>query len=262
MGDYHAMADAVCKDTVMIISESPTNPYLNIADVEKVVRIARDKKVLSVIDSTFATPYNQRPLDQGVDIVIQSTTKYLGGHNDMLGGAVAGKAAVVEPIYQWQRVTGGVMDPMSCYLLIRGLKTFGLRMARLNSTAMTVAQWLEKRPQVKRVYYPGLPSHPHHEIARRQMKGFGAVVTFEVNGNLEQTLTFLDSLKLCLMGPSLGGPETLITHPALNSYYNVSREERYQLGMIDELVRLSVGLEDPDDIVADLQQGLAEVSAK
>lgn len=262
MGDYGAMADAVNKDTVMIVSESPTNPYLNVADVEHVVRIAREKKVLSVIDSTFATPFNQRPLDQGVDIVIQSTTKYLGGHNDILGGSVAGKESLINPIYQWQRVTGGVLDPLSCYLLIRGLKTFGLRMERLNSTAMRVAQWLEKQPQVKRVYYPGLPSHPHHEIARRQMKGFGAVVTFEINGNLDQTLAFLDALKLCLMGPSLGGPETLITHPALNSYYNVSREERYQLGIIDELVRLSVGLEDPDDIIADLQQGLAKVSGK
>ncbi len=260
MGDYGAMADAVGKDTVMIVSESPTNPYLNVADVEQVVRIAREKRVLSVIDSTFATPFNQRPLDQGVDIVIQSTTKYLGGHNDILGGSVAGKESMVNPIYQWQRVTGGVLDPLSCYLLIRGLKTFGLRMERLNSTAMRVAQWLEKQPQVKRVYYPGLPSHPHHEIARRQMKGFGAVVTFEINGNLDQTLAFLDALKLCLMGPSLGGPETLITHPALNSYYNVSREERYQLGIIDELVRLSVGLEDPDDIIADLQQGLAKIS--
>lgn len=262
MGDYGAMADAVNKDTVMIVSESPTNPYLNVADVEQVVRIAREKKVLSVIDSTFATPFNQRPLDQGVDIVIQSTTKYLGGHNDILGGSVAGKESLINPIYQWQRVTGGVLDPLSCYLLIRGLKTFGLRMERLNSTAMRVAQWLERQPQVKRVYYPGLPSHPHHEIARRQMKGFGAVVTFEINGNLDQTLAFLDALKLCLMGPSLGGPETLITHPALNSYYNVSREERYQLGIIDELVRLSVGLEDPDDIIADLQQGLAKVSGK
>ena len=151
---------------------------------------------------------------------------------------------------------------MSCYLLIRGLKTFGLRMERLNATAMKVARWLEKRPQVKRVYYPGLPSHRHHDIARRQMKGFGAVVTFEVNGNLEQTLAFLDSLKLCLMGPSLGGPETLITHPALNSYYTSTREERYKLGIIDELVRLSVGLEDPDDIIADLQQGLARCGVK
>ena len=262
MGDYQAMADAVGKHTVMVVSESPTNPYLNIADVEAVVRIARDRKVLSVIDSTFATPFNQRPLDMGVDIVIQSTTKYLGGHNDILGGSVSGKESVIGPIYQWQRVTGGVLDPMSCYLLIRGIKTFGLRMERLNATAMKVAQWLEKQPQVKRVYYPGLPSHPHHDIARRQMKGFGAVVTFEVNGNLDQTLAFLDSLKLCLMGPSLGGPETLITHPALNSYYNMSREERYQLGMIDELVRLSVGLEDPGDIIADLKQGLARCGGK
>jgi len=146
---------------------------------------------------------------------------------------------------------------MSCYLLIRGLKTFGMRMERLNSTAMQVAQFLEKQSKIRRVYYPGLPSHRQFQLASRQMKGFGAVVTFEVDGNLEQTLKFLDGLKLCMMGPSLGGPETLITHPALNSYYNISREERYKLGIIDELVRLSVGLEDPRDIIGDLEQGLA-----
>ena len=259
MGDYKAMNDAVRKTTVMVISESPTNPYLNIADVDEVVRIARKHKVLSVIDSTFATPFNQKPLTMGVDIVIHSTTKYLGGHNDVLGGAVLGKIAVTEPIHQWRRVTGGVIDPMSSYLLIRGLKTFGLRMERLNKTATEAAKFLERHPKVRKVYYPGLPSHRHHDIATRQMNGFGAVVSFEIDGNLEQTLAFLDALRLCMLGPSLGGPETLVTHPALNSYYSITREERYALGIIDELVRLSVGLEDPKDIIADLEKGLQKV---
>ncbi len=259
MGDYQAMADAVAGNTVMILSESPTNPYLNIADIEEIARITRRRGILSVIDSTFATPHNCRPLDLGIDIVVQSTTKYLAGHNDTLGGAVLGSAEVTEPVYQWSRVTGGVIDPMSCYLLIRGLKTFGLRMDRLNRTAQQVAEFLEKHPKVRRVYYPGLASHPHHDIAARQMRGFGAVITMEINGDLDKTLKFLDGLQMCLLGPSLGGPETLITHPALNSYYSVSREERYRLGIIDELVRLSVGLEDPRDIIADLERGLARM---
>ena len=259
MGDYQAMASAVTGNTVMVISESPTNPYLNIADVDEVVRIARRHNIVSVIDSTFATPYNNRPLDQGIDIVIHSTTKYLAGHNDVLGGAVLGSMTVTEPMYQWRRVTGGVIDPMSCYLLIRGLKTFGVRMERLNNTAQHVAEFLEKHPKARRVYYPGLASHRHHDLARRQMKGFGAVVTFEIDGDLDQTLKFLDGLKMCMLGPSLGGPETLVTHPALNSYYNVSREERYRLGIIDELVRLSAGLEDPRDIIADLERGFANM---
>jgi cystathionine gamma-synthase len=259
MGDYQAMNAAVTDDTVMIMSESPTNPYLNIANVDEVVLIARRHNILSVIDSTFATPYNQRPLDQGVDIVVHSTTKYLAGHNDVLGGAVLGPKKVTEPMYQWRRVTGGVIDPMSCYLLIRGLKTFGLRMARLNNSAQHVAEFLEEHPKIRRVYYPGLASHRDHDIAQRQMKGFGAVVTFEIDGDLDQTLKFLDGLRMCMLGPSLGGPETLVTHPALNSYYNVSREERYRLGIIDELVRLSAGLEDPRDIIADLERGFANM---
>jgi len=199
MGDYEAMEKAVTPHTVMIISESPTNPYLNIADIDELVRIARAHRVLSVIDSTFATPYNSRPLEQGVDVVIQSATKYLAGHNDILAGAAFGSAKATEPIYLWRRMTGGVTDPMSCYLLIRGLKTFGMRMERLNSTALQVAQFLEKQHQIRRVYYPGLPSHPHHQLAKKQMKGFGAVVTFEIDGNLEQTLKFwMDWFRLFL----------------------------------------------------------------
>lgn len=260
MGNYRALEDAIRDNTVMIISESPTNPYLNIADVDEVVRIARHRGVLSVIDATFATPYNQRPLGQGVDIVIHSATKYLSGHNDVLGGAVLGSAAVTEPIYQWRRVTGGIVDPMSCYLLIRGLKTFGLRMDRLNRTAQQVAEFLSRHPRVRRVYYPGLASHRHHEIARRQMRGFGAVVTFEIDGGLEEALGFMDRLRLCLLAPSLGGPETLITHPATMSYYKETREQRYQLGIIDEMIRLSVGLEDPQDIIEDLERGLGALA--
>jgi cystathionine gamma-synthase len=259
MGDYDEMTDAVTKNTAMIISESPTNPYLNIADIDKIVEIARDKKVLSVIDSTFATPYNSRPLDHGVDIVIQSATKYLAGHNDVLAGAILGSVKATEPAYLWRRMTGGTIDAMSSYLLIRGLKTFGIRMERLNRTAMQVAQFLEAQSKVRRVYYPGLPSHKDYEIAKKQMKGFGAVVTFEIDGDLEKTLKFLNNLKLCMLGPSLGGPETLVTHPALNSYYNITREERYELGIIDQLIRLSVGLEDPEDIIEDLQSGFAAI---
>ncbi|MHC4443074.1 MAG: trans-sulfuration enzyme family protein [Planctomycetota bacterium] len=259
MGDYQAMDDAVGDKTVMVVSESPTNPYINVADVDEVVRIARKHKILSVIDSTFATPHNQKPLDRGVDIVIHSTTKYLGGHNDILGGVVCGKWDLIEPINEWRRITGGIVDPMSCYLLIRGLKTFGLRMERLNQTAQQVAEFLEGQSKVRKVYYPGLPSHRDYAIAREQMKGFGAVVTFEIEGDLEDTMAFFNVLKLCLLAPSLGGPETLITHPALMSYYRETREERYQLGIIDELVRLSVGLEDPADIIADLERGLAKV---
>jgi cystathionine gamma-synthase len=261
MGDYDAMDKAVTPDTVMIISESPTNPYLNIADIDEVVRIAHKHKILSIIDSTFATPYNSRPLDMDVDIVIQSTTKYLTGHNDGLGGAVLGKETVIEPVHQWRRMTGGIIDPMSSYMLIRGLKTFGVRMERLNSTAQKIAEFLETQPKVRRVYYPGLASHPHHQIAKKQMQGFGSVVTFEIDGDLEKTIKFLEGLTLCLLGPSLGGPETLITHPALNSYYNYSREERYKLGIIDELIRLSVGLEDPRDIMDDLKRGFENMGA-
>jgi len=259
MGDYDAMADAVRSETVMIISESPTNPYLNIVDVDEVVRIARKGNVLTVIDGTFATSYNQKALCQGADLSIGSTTKYLGGHNDMLGGYVCGSDKLLEPINQWRRMTGGVIDPMSSFLLLRGLKTFGLRMARLNTTAQQVAEFLDGHPKVRKTYYPGLPSHRQHELAKRMMTGFGAVVTFEINGDLDDTIAFFDALKLCMLAPSFGGPETLITHPALMSYYRETREQRYALGIVDELVRLSVGLEDPQDIVADLERGLAQV---
>jgi len=255
-GDYEALDRAVGPRTRFIFSESPTNPYLNIFDLVKLREIAEKHKVLTLIDSTFATPYNQRPLEFGVDLVIHSCTKYLAGHNDILAGAVLGRKELVDKVRDLHKAFGGVIDPHCCYLLLRGLKTFPLRVAKQNETAMQVARFLEGHPCVKRVYYPGLESHRHHQIAKEQMSGFGGVVTFDIKGGLAEANRFLDSLKLCFIAPSLGGVETLITHPATVSYYNFSRKERYALGITDTLLRLAVGVEDPEDIIADLDQAL------
>ncbi|MBI4833032.1 MAG: aminotransferase class I/II-fold pyridoxal phosphate-dependent enzyme [Candidatus Lindowbacteria bacterium] len=259
MGNYEAMEAAIKKNTVLLFSESPTNPYLNIADMEKIAELGRKYKITTAIDSTFGGPYNQKPLKIGIDIVIHSGTKFLAGHNDILSGAVLTSRKFFGRIKDFQKMTGGVPDPNSCYLLLRGLKTYSLRMERQNQTATTVAQHLEKHPKVKRVYYPALPSHRHHALAKKLMRGFGGVVTFDVNGNLEQTLKFLDALKLCLIAPSLGGPESLITHPATVTYYTMTREERMAIGITDELVRLAVGFEDAEDIIADLDQAVAGI---
>ncbi len=259
MNDYEAMESAIKKNTKILFSESPTNPYLNIADMDRIAEMGRKHKVTTVIDGTFGGPYNQKPLDVGIDLVTHSGTKYLGGHNDILSGAVLGGEKYFRPIKDFQKMTGGVPDPNSCFLLLRGMKTYTLRMERQNSTATIVAKHLEKHPKIKRVYYPGLPSHQQHELAKRHMRGFGGVVTFEVDGNLEQTLKFHDELKICLIAPSLGGAESLIVHPATVTYYSMTREERIEIGILDELVRLAVGFEDPEDITADLDQALATI---
>ena len=255
-GDYDALDRAVGRRTRFIFSESPTNPYLNIFDLVRLREIAKKHNVLTLIDSTFATPYNQRPLEFGVDLVIHSCTKYLAGHNDILAGAVLGRKELVDKVRDLHNAFGGVIDPHCCYLLLRGLKTFPLRVAVQNETAMRVARFLEGHPCIKRVYYPGLESHPHHKTAVEQMTGFGGVVSFDVKGGLAATNRFLDNLKLCYIAPSLGGVETLITHPASVSYYNLTRKERYALGITDTLVRLAVGVEEADDIIADLDQAL------
>jgi cystathionine gamma-synthase len=255
-GDYEALEAAVGPNTRFIFSESPTNPYLNIFDLERLRRIARRHRVLTLIDSTFATPYNQRPLEFGVDVVLHSCTKYLGGHNDLLAGAVLGRRELIDEVRVMHKAFGGVIDPHCCYLLLRGLKTFAIRVERQNRTAMEVARHLESHPFIKRVYYPGLESHPHHDIAKGQMSGFGGVVTFDIKGGLAEAKRFLDGLKLCFIAPSLGGVETLITHPATVTYYTHTRKQRYALGITDTLIRLAVGIEDPDDIIADLDQAL------
>jgi cystathionine gamma-synthase len=259
MGDYREMEAAIRPNTRIIFSESPTNPYLNVIDLEEMKRIRKRFKGLMLIDATFATPFNQRPLEWGMDLVIHSVTKYLAGHNDILGGVVLGSNQLVEKIRAYQRITGSILDPLSCYLLIRGVKTFGLRVQHQNQSGQKVAEFLEGHPRIRKVFYPGLPSHPHHEIAKAQMNGFGGVVSFWVKGNLGQVKKFLNSLKSLHIGPTLGGVETLITHPATVTYYRNTRKERYALGITDQLIRLAVGIEDPEDIMADLDQALGKM---
>ena len=261
--DYDAIDKAIQPNTRFIFSESPTNPYLNIFDLVKLVKIAKKHKVLTLIDSTFSTPVNQRPLEFGIDLVLQSCTKYLAGHNDILAGAVLGKTQLVDQIRALHKSMGGVIDPHCCYLLLRGMKTFPIRVERQNETALKIARFLEEHPAVKRVYYPFLESHRHYSIAQEQMNGGGGVVTFELKGTLETSKKFLDALKLCFIGPSLGGVETLITHPALVSYYDYPRKERIKLGITDTLFRLAVGIEDVEDLIADIERGLNKcISAK
>ncbi len=257
-GDYEILEKAIKKNTRFIFSESPTNPYLNIFDLVKIKNIAYKHNVLTLIDSTFATPVNQRPIEFGMDLVLQSATKYLGGHNDILAGAVLGKKELVDKIRNLHKSMGGLIDPHCCYLLLRGLKTFPLRVKKQNEIALKVAKFLENHPRVKKVYYPFLKSHPHYAVAKKQMAGGGGVVTFETKGNLNTAKRFLDALKLCYIGPSLGGVETLITHPALVTYYDYTRKERYELGITDTLFRLAVGIEDVEDIIADLERGLKQ----
>ncbi len=257
MGDYEGIEAAIRDNTRVFFSESPTNPYLNIVDFSRLRKIKKEHpEIIVVSDSTFATPYNQRPLELGADIVIHSATKYLAGHNDILAGVVLGSEKLVKAIVDFQKIMGGVIDPHCVYLLIRGLKTFSVRMEHLNTSGEKVARWLESHPRIRRVYYPALESHPHHEVAMREMSGFGSVTTFELDGDLEDSNRLLDNLKLCYIGPSLGGCETLITHPATVTYYNNTREERYALGILDNLFRLSVGLEDTEDIIGDLDQAM------
>ncbi len=257
MCDYNAIEKAIKPNTRIFFSESPTNPYLNIMDLKRLMDIFRGTDILVISDSTFATPFNQKPLEYGVNLIIHSGTKYLGGHNDLLSGVVLGKKELTTAIREYLKITGGVIDPNSAYLLIRGLKTFEIRMQRINENGQTVAEYLERHPKVKRVYYPGLPSHPHHDVAKKQMKGFGGVVTFEVEDNTEYVLNFLSKLNIINIGPSLGGVESLITHPATISYYNCTREERLALGIKDGLIRLAVGVENAEDIINDIEQALS-----
>lgn len=258
-GDYDRIEEAVRPMTRLIFSESPTNPYNRILDLERVAAIGRRHRVKTVIDSTFATPINQRPLEFGIDLVIHSATKYLGGHNDLLAGAVLGSAALISGIRDLQGITGAVPDPFVAYLLIRGIKTLALRVARQNDTAVRMAAFLAEHPKVERVHHPSLPTHPEHDIATRQMNGFGGVVSFEIRGDLAAGSRLVDACRLPRIAPSLGGVESLIEQPALMSFYELSTEERLQVGIKDSLIRYAVGIEDADDLIADLEQALEQV---
>ena len=256
VGDYRALEDAIRPTTRALVSESPTNPYNRILDLERFAAIGRRHRVKTVIDATFATPYNQRPLEWGVDLVMHSATKYLGGHNDLLAGAVMGSRDLIDGIRGLQAVTGGVVDPFAAYLLVRGLKTFALRVERQNANAQAVAEFLEAHPRVARVHYAGLASHPEHEIARKQMRGFGGVISFEVRGDLDATSRVVDGCTIPHIATSLGGVESLIEQPAIMSFYELTTEERLEIGIKDNLIRFAVGIEDADDLIADLSQSL------
>ena len=255
--DYRAMEAAINPSTKLLISESPTNPHLSVVDLERFVEIGRKHNIATVIDATLATPFNLRPLEWGVDFVVHSVTKYLAGHNDMLGGAVISSAERMEPLRKLRGVMGMINGPHSIYLLLRGLKTFELRMQRQNENGLAVARFLESHPRVEKVYYPGLPSHRGHELAKRQMRGFGGLVTFLVkDADARQTAAVVDAVQIPRIGPSLGGVESLIEQPIVMSYHDYTPEQRRAVGIPDNMVRLACGIENTDDLVADLAQAL------
>jgi len=255
--DYEAMEAAITPRTRLLISESPTNPHMSVVDLERFVALGRKHGVETLIDATLATPYNVRPLEWGVDYVLHSCTKYLGGHNDLLAGSVAGSAAKLEAIRKVRGVVGMVTDPHTVYLLLRGLKTFELRMQRHNENGLAVAEFLAGHPRIERVYYPGLSSHPYAEVAKRTMRGFGGLVTFLVKGADDpQTARVIDSVRIPRIGPSLGGVESLIEQPIHMSYHDFSPEQRRSVGISDNMIRLSCGIENAEDLVADLKQAL------
>jgi cystathionine gamma-synthase len=255
-GDYDAIEEVIRPTTRLLVSESPTNPYNRIVDMERFAEIGRRHRVKTLIDATFATPYNQRPLEFGIDIVLHSATKYLGGHNDLLAGAILGSVELVDGIRSLQHVTGAIIDPLGAYLLIRGLKTFALRLARQNANAQALAEFLANHPKITAVHYAGLRTHPQYDVARRQMRGFGGVVSFEIAGDLEATSRVVDACRIPQIAPSLGGVESLIEQPALMSFYELTTEERLMVGIKDNLIRYSVGIEDADDLIADIAAAL------
>lgn len=260
MGDYASLEAAIIPErTRFIISETPTNPYLRVADLARIVDIAKRHRVLTMIDTTFATPVNLRPSEYGIDFTLHSATKYLGGHNDVLAGVITGEAGKIKALKDSRGVFGNVVDPQAAFLIERGIKTLGVRVQQQNKTALAVAQFLESHPKIDRVYYPGLSSHPDYEVATKQMSGFGGVVSFEVAGDLETTSLFIDRCRIPYIAPSLGGVESLIEQPSLVSYYELTTAERMAVGIKDNLVRFAVGIEDTQDIIEDLDNALAGI---
>jgi cystathionine gamma-lyase len=257
LSDPAAAAAALRDDTAMIWIESPTNPLLKLVDIEAIVKLAKKSGALVVVDNTFATPCLQRPLELGCDIVMHSATKFINGHSDMVGGmVVVSDDALAERLGYLQNSIGSIAGPFDSFLALRGVKTLDVRMERSCANAMKIAQWLEQDDRVERVIYPGLESHPQHELANRQMPGFGAIVTFFVKGDLENARRFLEHCEVFSLAESLGGVESLVDHPAIMTHASVPAAERAKLGISDTLIRLSVGIEDVADLVADLDQAL------
>ena len=255
--DYDQMEAAINENTRLLISESPTNPHLSVVDLERFAALGKKHGVETLIDATLATPCNVRPLEFGVDCVMHSCTKYLGGHNDLLAGAIIGSEEALEPVRKLRGVAGIGGAPHNVYLLLRGLKTLELRMQRHNENGLAVAQFLESHPRVAKVYYPGLKSHAYYEVAQRTMTGFGGLVTFLVrDADWRQTADVVDAVRIPRIGPSLGGVESIIEQPMVMSYHELSPDERLAVGIPDNMIRVSCGIENAEDLIADLKQAL------
>jgi cystathionine beta-lyase/cystathionine gamma-synthase len=259
--DYEHAARAIRPNTRMLYLESPTNPSLRVVDVKKAAALARQHKLLSMIDSTFCTPINQRPSEYGIDLVMHSGTKYLSGHADLTCGVVSGRQELMDQIWETRTTLGNCMDPHAAWMLIRGLKTLAVRVARQNENAMRVAEFLEQHAKVKWVHYPFLQSHPQHAIAREQMSGGGGMVTFEVEGTGEDARRVSEAMRLFTLATSLGGVESLVSIPVLTSHAMISAEQRAEMGVTEQMVRLSVGIESVEDLIADLERALEAVAA-
>ena len=256
--DLEAVEAAIKPSTRMLWVETPTNPLMKLADLEALARIAKAHNLIAVADNTFATPWIQRPLDLGFDLVLHSVTKYLNGHSDMLGGAVVARTEeLAKELKFLQNSIGGIMGPFDAFLANRGVKTLAVRMQRHCDNAMKVARWLEAIPAVAKVWYPGLESHPQHELAKRQMHGFGGMLSCVIDGDLERTRRVMERMQIFTVAESLGGVESLVNHPAIMTHASVPKEVREPRGITDSLIRFSVGIEDPDDLIADLEQAFA-----
>jgi cystathionine beta-lyase/cystathionine gamma-synthase len=255
---FEKVDQAMRPETKMLWLETPTNPMLRLADISMLAKLAVRKDIITVVDNTFASPYFQQPMDLGVDIVVHSTTKYLGGHSDVVGGAiVTSRSDLYQSLKFHQNSVGSIPGPMDCFLVLRGLKTLALRMREHQNNAMKIAQFLEMHPAVEQVIYPGLPSHPQHDLAKRQMSGYGGMVSCILKGGHSSVKKFMENTKLFALAESLGGVESLISHPATMTHAAIPREGREARGIVDGLVRLSVGIEDLDDLINDIAHALA-----
>ncbi len=254
--DYDALEAAIRPETRVLFSETPSNPYLRILDLKRFAAVGQQHGITTIINSTLATPINTRPLDWGIDLVVHSATKYLGGHNDLLAGFIAGRQELIKPLREAIGILGGISDPNTAYLLLRGMKTLALRVEQQNRATQQVAEFLAEHPAVEQVYYPGLGTHPGHVLAARQMKGFGGLLSLTLRGDLQAAYRVIDALKVFYISPSLGGPESLVIHLATQAYYDCTPQERLEAGIPDNLIRLAIGLEDPEDLIDDLDQAL------
>lgn len=254
--DLDAIEAAIQPNTRVICAESPTNPFLHCLDLQRLAAMGRAHGIRTIVDSTLATPYNQQPLTLGIDLVIHSVTKYLGGHNDLMAGVVVGSSELTTPLRQIQGVLGNIVAPQTAWLILRGIKTLALRMERQNANGLATARYLSQHPRVRTVWYPGLESHRDHALAAATLRGFGGLVSFEIDGGAAETYRFIDALRIPTIGPSLGGVESIVSPLAVMGYADLSPEERQALGIRDELVRLCCGIEETADLVADLAQAL------